>query len=108
MTARGRIRGTAAMQYTWGARVVGPIVVPRRFGVGVTKGARLSSPGTTGKPRSEAAEPDAALRPPAEAELHRAVSLLQGTLDSTADGLLVIDAQGRIVSYNQRFIQMWG
>ncbi len=35
------------------------------------------------------------------------VSLLQATLESTADGILVIDLNGRIVSYNQRFLQMW-
>ena len=43
----------------------------------------------------------------AQAELHRTISLLQSTLDSTTDGLLAIDRQGRIVSYNQRFAQMW-
>ncbi len=42
-----------------------------------------------------------------QAELHRTISLLQSTLDSTTDGLLAIDRQGRIVSYNQRFAQMW-
>ena len=41
------------------------------------------------------------------AELHRTVSLLQSTLDSTTDGILAIDRGGRIVSYNQRFVQMW-
>ncbi|HEV7502942.1 MAG TPA: PAS domain-containing protein, partial [Vicinamibacteria bacterium] len=40
-------------------------------------------------------------------ELHRTVSLLQSTLDSTTDGILAIDRKGRIVSYNQRFVQMW-
>jgi diguanylate cyclase (GGDEF)-like protein/PAS domain S-box-containing protein len=43
----------------------------------------------------------------AQAELHRTISLLQSTLDSTTDGILAIDRQGRIVSYNQRFAQMW-
>ncbi|HEU0093489.1 MAG TPA: PAS domain S-box protein, partial [Vicinamibacteria bacterium] len=42
-----------------------------------------------------------------QAELHRTISLLQSTLDSTTDGILAIDRQGRIVSYNQRFAQMW-
>ncbi|HUG52991.1 MAG TPA: PAS domain S-box protein [Vicinamibacteria bacterium] len=45
--------------------------------------------------------------PETQAELHRAVSLLQSTLESTTDGILAIDARGRIVSYNQRFAQMW-
>ena len=43
----------------------------------------------------------------AQAELHRTISLLQSTLDSTTDGILAIDRQGRIVSYNQRFARMW-
>src|SRR5436190_3709997 len=43
----------------------------------------------------------------AESELHRTISLLQSTLESTTDGILAIDQQGRIVSFNQRFAQMW-
>jgi diguanylate cyclase (GGDEF)-like protein/PAS domain S-box-containing protein len=42
-----------------------------------------------------------------QSELHRAISLLQSTLESTTDGILAIDSAGRIVSYNQRFGQMW-
>ena len=43
----------------------------------------------------------------AEREVLQAVTLLQSTLDSTADGILVIGDGGRIVSYNQRFVEMW-
>jgi diguanylate cyclase (GGDEF)-like protein/PAS domain S-box-containing protein len=43
----------------------------------------------------------------AEREVLQAVTLLQSTLDSTADGILVIGDGGRIVSYNQRFLEMW-
>lgn len=40
-------------------------------------------------------------------EKTRALSLLQSTLDSTADGILVVDADGKIVSFNARFVEMW-
>jgi diguanylate cyclase (GGDEF)-like protein/PAS domain S-box-containing protein len=43
----------------------------------------------------------------AEREVRKAVSLLESTLDSTADGILVSGDGGRILSYNQRFSEMW-
>jgi diguanylate cyclase (GGDEF)-like protein/PAS domain S-box-containing protein len=43
----------------------------------------------------------------AEREVLQAVTLLQSTLDSTADGILVIGDGGRILSFNQRFVDMW-
>jgi diguanylate cyclase (GGDEF)-like protein/PAS domain S-box-containing protein len=35
------------------------------------------------------------------------MSLLEATLESTADGILVIDSHGRIVGHNQKFLEMW-
>ena len=43
----------------------------------------------------------------AEREVLQAVTLLQSTLDSTADGILVIGDGSDIVSYNHRFVEMW-
>lgn len=37
----------------------------------------------------------------------RALSLLESALESTADGILVVDRQGRIVRHNQKFVRMW-
>ncbi|MBE9113324.1 PAS domain-containing protein, partial [Nodosilinea sp. LEGE 07298] len=42
------------------------------------------------------------------AQLGQANSLLQATLDSTADGIVVLDAQGQITHWNARFLQLWG
>jgi PAS domain S-box-containing protein len=39
--------------------------------------------------------------------LRQSVSLLRSTLESTCDGLLVVDAAGRIVDFNQRFAELW-
>ena len=43
-----------------------------------------------------------------EQVLRQTVSLLQATLQSTADGILVVDDRDRIASYNQRFLELWG
>ncbi|HEX2462505.1 MAG TPA: ATP-binding protein [Vicinamibacterales bacterium] len=40
-------------------------------------------------------------------ELKQSVSLLQATLDSTADGILVVDREGHVATYNQRFLTLW-
>ena len=42
-----------------------------------------------------------------EREIRKAVSLLHSTLDSTADGILVTGDDGKILSHNQRFVDMW-
>lgn len=39
--------------------------------------------------------------------LRRTISLLEATLESTADGLLVIDQSGKVAAYNQRFATLW-
>lgn len=44
----------------------------------------------------------------AEKQLQQAVSLLNATLDATADGILVVSTEGKISSCNGRFLEMWG
>lgn len=40
-------------------------------------------------------------------ELERSLSLLQATIESTADGILAVDSQGKILTFNSKFAQMW-
>lgn len=41
-------------------------------------------------------------------DLRRIISLQRATLESTTDGILVVDVHGRIVDYNRRFLEIWG
>ena len=43
----------------------------------------------------------------AEAQLEHLLMLLGTTLESTADGILVLDREARIVRFNRRFTEMW-
>jgi diguanylate cyclase (GGDEF)-like protein len=42
-----------------------------------------------------------------DAELAASLSLLAATLESTADGILVVSAAGRVVGRNEKFCRMW-
>jgi diguanylate cyclase (GGDEF)-like protein len=39
--------------------------------------------------------------------LQHTLALLEGVLNSTADGLLVLDRSGHVVTWNRRFLEMW-
>ncbi len=43
----------------------------------------------------------------AEEKINQTLSLLNATLESTADGILVVDINGKVTGINQKFIQMW-
>jgi diguanylate cyclase (GGDEF)-like protein/PAS domain S-box-containing protein len=43
-----------------------------------------------------------------EEERKKMVSLLEATIESTTDGILVVNSSGHIVLYNQKFVELWG
>src|SRR5437667_6095913 len=43
----------------------------------------------------------------AQSQASRSLSLLRATLESTADGILVVDLSGKILSFNQKMADMW-
>jgi signal transduction histidine kinase/ActR/RegA family two-component response regulator len=43
----------------------------------------------------------------AEMEMAGALSLLEATLESTTDGMLVVDGAGKMVRMNQKFVDLW-
>jgi diguanylate cyclase (GGDEF)-like protein/PAS domain S-box-containing protein len=51
---------------------------------------------------------DTSHRLEADTELRAAMSLLTATLESTADGILVVSGEGQIAGVNNQFIAMWG
>ncbi|HUQ98247.1 MAG TPA: PAS domain S-box protein [Gemmatimonadaceae bacterium] len=65
--------------------------------------------------RSEANDPlylveffqDITERRDAQLAASKSLSLLQATLESTADGILVVDLDGKIISFNQKLADMW-
>ena len=43
-----------------------------------------------------------------ENKLRHSLSLLDASLESTADGILIVDMQGNISKWNHKFVTMWG
>lgn len=50
---------------------------------------------------------EAAIAAADEHEFQRIPRVLDGVLESTTDGVLVVDADGRVVNFNQRLVAMW-
>ena len=55
-----------------------------------------------------AAVRDTSHRPENDDSLREAMSLLSATLESTADGILVVSSEGEIAGVNNQFLTMWG
>ena len=43
----------------------------------------------------------------AQKKIERAASLMRAVVESTADGILVVDRQGKVTAFNRRFLAMW-
>src|SRR5207302_7476979 len=77
-----------------------PAVNRRVAGSSPASGAPMSA---SRRPRRRPGPPS---RDPTPGEIKRTLSLLEATLDSTADGILVVDAASRVTKYNRRFLDM--
>jgi PAS domain S-box-containing protein len=51
---------------------------------------------------------DISARKQTEEELRLSLSLLDASLESTADGILVVDGTGKITKWNRNFLTLWG
>ena len=41
------------------------------------------------------------------AQLERTINLLRITLDSTADGIIVLDSKGKVITFNKKYLEQW-
>ena len=57
---------------------------------------------------NRALEDDIAKRKRTEEALYRSTSLLRAAFDATADGILAVDREGKVIAFNRRFVEMWG
>jgi PAS domain S-box-containing protein len=60
-----------------------------------------------GRPYSLNSLQDITARQQSEAARDRSLALMRATLESTADGILVVNAAGRIETFNKNFAAMW-
>lgn len=73
-----------------------------------TRQKRVPSEGTPElSDTNTALKEEIAQRKMAESTTKKTLSLLNAALESTADGILVVDKAGKITSYNRKYVNMW-
>jgi PAS domain S-box-containing protein len=111
LTAPGQEKTTAQI---WRRLLAGETVPPHEFEI-ITRSTRRVTVELTlrlvcedGKPSQvQGIARDITERRRAREELERSLSLQTATLESTADGILATDYEGKVVACNQRFLDMW-
>jgi signal transduction histidine kinase/PAS domain-containing protein len=99
------VGGRQSFEYSRRARSFDVLIEPLRDDHGVIVGCVGAAIDVSD--RREAAAELAKVQSETTEKLQRTVSLLEATLDSTADGLLVVDLEGRVSAYNNRFLKLW-
>ncbi|MDC0684380.1 ATP-binding protein [Sorangium atrum] len=83
-------------------------VAPERDGVRTYLSLKFPLRGSAGEPDGVCGiSTEITSRKNAEDVLRHSYSLLEATLESTADGILVVDGARRVVRHNDRLAQMW-
>jgi PAS domain S-box-containing protein len=72
-----------------------------------TKNIKGQTTGSQGVLYDVTAKKELAILKEMEQQLRNSEDLLRGTLESTADGILVIDEKGRLSHMNKRFAKIW-
>ncbi len=103
-TGMKRFQETNKRQISWrGVEITGLHKDGREVSLEITFGEINSY----GKHLFTAVIRDITERKQARKELQSNLSLLTSTFEATADGILVVNRDNKIVTYNQRFIEMW-
>jgi PAS domain S-box-containing protein len=102
-----------AVQHTLGKHLKGEEAPPYECGLVTREGRRIETIITTklvqydGESAILGIVTEITERKRLEEAREQSVSLLRATLESTADGILVVDGEGKIVGANERFAQLW-
>ncbi|HEY2430572.1 MAG TPA: EAL domain-containing protein, partial [Acidimicrobiales bacterium] len=105
---RAAVHAGLEATFRHGTPYAGDFRVLREDGIGWLHGRARATTFADGRPSALAGTiQDITERKNAEASLHQTLSLLGATLDATADGIFVVDTEGRITSFNHRFAEMW-